>query len=179
MSHPVVIMVIVNVYRSTSSPLALATLDVRNLREARESNHLYDAVVTAGPDASEVRWDHWNHIVEEFEDVTDPAWGPQVAQIEALVDFGARQPGSILVHCHAGISRSTATAWGIAVARGATPLAALDDLMARHPVERGLGESRPFSPNLRIVEHLVTIFDDPTFLEIHDIRIGDDLDRWW
>ena len=172
-------MVIVNADGSTSSRVNTSTIDVRNIWEARDLHHLYDAVVTAGPAASDVRWGHWNHIVEEFEDVTSADWGPQLAQIEALVDFGARQPGSILVHCHAGVSRSTATAWGIAVARGLSPLAALDDLIARHPVGRSFDEPRPFFPNPRIVEHLVTIFDDPSFPEILRIRIGDGLEATW
>ena len=165
--------------RTPSSPPTVATLDVRNIHEAREVNHRYDAVVTAGPDASEVRWGHPNHVVEEFDDVTSAEWGPQLTQVEFLVSFGARQRGSILVHCHAGVSRSTATAWGIAMARGADPVVALTDLMDRHPLERDLRTPRPFFPNARIVDHLVAIFGDPTILDVYRARVGDDLDRWW
>lgn len=165
--------------RPSASPLAIATLDVRNIHEARECNHRYDAVVTAGPDASEVRWGHPNHVVEEFDDVTSADWGPQLTQVEFLVSFGARQSGTVLVHCHAGVSRSTATAWGIAMARGADPATGLADLMDRHPVDRDLRIPRPFFPNARIVDHLVAIFDDPSIRAVYLAEIGDDSDRWW
>lgn len=151
--------------------------DVRNIWESKQFNHQYDAVVTAGPEREEVNWGHFNHIVESFEDTTNPGWGPELAQIERLVTFGAAQTGSVLVHCHAGISRSTATAWGITIAHGLPPAEGLARLMHKHPTE-GRRTQRPFWPNRLIVEHLTDIFGDPEILDIYHDVIDDDWDAF-
>ena len=133
---------------------------IRNIEEAAELCHEFDAVITAGPEAYEVAgWDHPNHLVVSFDDVTDPRYpdAPRLEQIKNIVEWGAKQEGSLLVHCHAGISRSTSCAWGIAIAKGFNAKEALETLAEMHPDEGGWGQ-RTFRPNPLIVKHLETIF---------------------
>ena len=111
---------------------------IRNIEEAAELCHEFDAVITAGPEKYEVAgWGHPNHQVVSFDDVTNNR--------------------SILIHCHAGISRSTACAWGIAIAKGFDAKEALEKLAEMHPDDGGWGQ-RTFRPNALIVAHLETIF---------------------
>jgi len=125
---------------------------VRDLRTAAKIAHEYDTVVTAGPRDYEVEFGHHNHIVESFGDTTMGDRAPRLEQIERLVELGSAGNGSVLVHCHEGISRSTATAIGIMIARGADPRNAVRDLANAHPT------FHPFYPNRLIVSHLENIF---------------------
>jgi len=141
---------------STSTRLPI----IRNIEEAAEICHDFDAVITAGPRKHEVSgWCHPNHLVVSFDDVTSDLYGdaPRREHIQKIVSWGAAQTGSLLVHCHAGISRSTACAWGIAIARGFDPEDALETLAEIHPDDRGWGQ-RTFRPNPLIVKHLEAIF---------------------
>jgi predicted protein tyrosine phosphatase len=56
-----------------------------------------------------------NHLRLDVRDVSDPfdIGAPRRDQVEALLQFGQRLPpgGGVVVHCHAGISRSTAAAF--------------------------------------------------------------------
>ena len=143
-----------SVLTSTQLPI------IRNIEEAAELCHEFDAVITAGPDADEVSgWGHPNHVVVSFDDVTHDRYGnaPTLEQVRGIVEWGANQVGSTLIHCHAGISRSTACAWGIAIAKGFDPREALEKLAEMHPVEGRWGQ-RTFRPNPLIVKHLETIF---------------------
>lgn len=127
---------------------------ITNLREASSINGLYPAVITAGPSRREVQWAHPNHFVREFDDILDGPLAPTISDVEAMLEFAAKnQNCEILVHCHAGMSRSTATALGIAIQRGANPFDAYDALLARHP------SGRMFWPNDAIIAHLERIFD--------------------
>ncbi len=133
---------------------------IRNIEEAAELCHDFDAVITAGPDAYEVSgWGHPNHLIVSFDDVADPRYSdaPRLEQIKRIIEWGAKQEGSLLVHCHAGISRSTSCAWGIAIAKGVNAKAALDALLEAHPQDGRWGQ-RTFRPNSLIVSHLETIF---------------------
>ncbi len=133
---------------------------IRNIEEAAELCHEFDAVITAGPEKSEVSgWGHPNHLVVSFDDVTDNRYGdaPTLEQVRGIVEWGANQVGSILIHCHAGISRSTSCAWGIAIAKGFDAKEALEDLLEAHP-QAGRWGQRMFRPNSLIVSHLETIF---------------------
>ena len=112
-------------------------------------------------------------------DVANRLTGPRLEQVERLITFGAAQTGPVLVHCHAGVSRSTATAWGVAMASGLAPEVALDRLIAEHPVEHHLGVPRAFWPNELIVEHLAVILSDPTILDLHRERFRSELDPRW
>lgn len=126
---------------------------VRNLREARALAKLFPAVITAGPDLSEVRsFRHLNHAVETFWDVSHGEEGPTAEQVNRLLDFASLQDGPILVHCHAGISRSTATAIGVLIGRGWSPTEAIDNLRRVHP------RRRAFMPNSAILRHIENRF---------------------
>ncbi len=133
---------------------------VRNIEEAAEICHDFDAVLTVGPEKCEVSdWGHPNHLVVSFDDVTNDRYGdaPTLEQVRGIVAWGKDQVGSILIHCHAGISRSTACAWGVAIAKGFDAKEALETLAEMHPEDGGWGQ-RTFRPNPLIVKHLETIF---------------------
>lgn len=57
----------------------------------------------------------------DFDDTTSPreAGSPQVEHVHEILRFGQSVPeeGRLLVHCLAGVSRSTAAAWAILCAR--------------------------------------------------------------
>ncbi len=140
---------------------------VRNLEEAREQCLEYDAVLTAGPNAHEVSdFGHPIHKIVQFSDTMFQSnGGPTYDNVVELIEFGAGVP-KLLVHCHAGISRSTATAWGVAIANGNDPLEAFLYLKDKHPQEKrylGYGK-RPFAPNILIVKHLDKYFNLGTTL---------------
>ena len=55
------------------------------------------------------------HLKLRFHDITDPIPGylaPQVEHLEALITFGTtwNKAGPLIIHCYAGVSRSTAAA---------------------------------------------------------------------
>ena len=150
--------------------IALPT--VRNLVESRLINADFDAVVTSGPAEREVNWDHPNHRVWEFEDSED-SYGPKLAQVEEMIFWGA-QHDDILVHCHAGMSRSTATAWGICIAKGLDAKESLVALLDAHPSDAGYDDKRWFCPNGLLVRHMQVIFHDPTLMDIREEVLRDD-----
>ena len=135
---------------------------VRNLQEARLECMEYDAVITAGPYPDEVQFGHPIHKVVRFGDTTSlHAGGPTYENVCEMLEFGIGVP-KLLVHCHAGISRSTATAWGIAIGNGLNPLEAILQLKKSHPKDERMTfgwATRPFAPNRLIVEHLEKYFN--------------------
>ena len=138
---------------------------VRNLEEALTECLEYDAVITAGPQADEVSdFGHPLHKVVDFRDTSMlTSGGPTYENVCELMEFGIGVP-KLLVHCHAGISRSTATAWGVAIGNGVNPLEAFLQLKQNHPNERGFsgfrhGVQRTFAPNKLIVSHLEKYFN--------------------
>ena len=79
-----------SVLKSTALPI------ICNIEEAAELCHEFDAVITAGPEAFEVSgWDHPNHLVISFDDVTDPRYSdaPRLEQIGYIIEWGAKQEG--------------------------------------------------------------------------------------
>ena len=139
---------------------------VVNLNEARTLAQAgaYPSVITAGPTRDEVAdFGHPDHHVVEFDDVYDVRFGgPTLDDVRSMVEWAVGRD-RILVHCHAGISRSTATAWGICIAKGLDPEQSIAALRAAHPMVQtyaGL-EQRSFSPNELIVEHLEVLLDQP------------------
>lgn len=158
-----------------TSLLSLPT--VRSLEEAKRECHDYDAVITAGPYKDEVaNFRHPLHKVVEFRDTSfEEHGGPTFQDVVDLVEFGIGVP-RLLVHCHAGISRSTATAWGIAIGNGYDPLDALLALQEKHPTEESFYygyHKRPFSPNILIVKHLDKYFNlGTTLLELRDEHVS-------
>lgn len=152
---------------------------VRDIDESTYIAHEFGAVLTAGPSPDEVKWGHPNHRVWTFDDTTDMLRGPGHRTVAEMIEWGAAQD-DVLVHCHAGISRSTATAWGIAVARGADPLDSILALMEAHPREHGTGYKRTFAPNRLIVTYLEKIVGDNNLLEIRERVMWDDpYTRYW
>jgi len=142
--------------------------DIRSLEESRTECHNYGAVLTAGPSLEEVSdFGHPSHKVFEFKDTDWGPLAPKLSDVVGMLEWGTGKD-SLLVHCHAGISRSTATAWGIAISNGWDPEEALGQLIAKHPLDyyritvpadnRTERLRRPFSPNPLIVQHLESIF---------------------
>jgi predicted protein tyrosine phosphatase len=158
-------------YNAQNIPQGVANgviLPVRvvNLREARELARAgeYPAILTAGPTQGEVAdFGHPDHHVVEFDDVFDIRHGgPTLDDVRSMVEW-ALERERILVHCHAGISRSTATAWGICIAKGFDPEEAIVALKSAHPRVQTYGgmEQRSFAPNELIVAHLEVLLDRP------------------
>jgi len=156
--------------------IALPT--VRNIEEAESICYEFDAVITAGPTAMEVSWGHGNHGVWTFQDTTN-RYGPQLRHVEEMIEFGLDHT-DLLVHCHAGISRSTATAWGIAIARGADPEAAFVSLRRAHPLDEYDQTQRMFCPNRLLVEHLQVVLGNHDLVKIRQEYLADDPEtRFW
>jgi hypothetical protein len=157
--------------------IALPT--VRNLRETGLIGDQFGAVLTAGPEESEVRFGFDNHRVWSFDDIDSPPYGPSLYQVEEMLFWGAAQD-DLLVHCHAGMSRSTATAWGISIVRGADPREAFLGLLEAHPAEYDGSGRRWFCPNRLLVEHIQTVLGDSTLLDIrHELLRGDHRVSHW
>ncbi len=96
------------------------------------------------------------HKVLRFYDIEDPkqAASPARHHVRAGLDFARRQAGRrLLIHCHAGVSRSTALAYAILVDRQG----AVDD--ERRLLERIL-EVRPQAcPNRLMIRHADALLD--------------------
>lgn len=61
-----------------------------------------------------------DHLTLHFHDIVEPLEGhdpPGADHVAEALAFAARDDGPILVHCYAGVSRSTAMAYAIACAR--------------------------------------------------------------
>lgn len=133
---------------------------VSSIEEAKQWAQDFKSILTVGPQENEVNWGHKNHRVFTFGDTTVGHSAPTVHVIEEAIMWGKDQD-DLLVHCHAGMSRSTSTAWGISMARGADPLESFLSLKKAQPNDfwRTAKESTPrtFIPNRLIVKHLETI----------------------
>lgn len=140
-------------------PMALSMLTVCGLEElslhgARRVTHVLSIL---DPDIAEPQafaaYDRHHRTTLRFHDVLEPGPGlvrPEAAHVEAILAFGAEMAAGgedevhLLVHCHAGISRSTA---------------AMATLMAQHEPDRAaadifarLIEMRPKAwPNSRMI----------------------------
>ena len=92
-----------------------------------------------------------NHLRVSMDDITAPADGfvaPQRDHIEQFLAFGRRwdRTAPMVVHCYAGISRSTATAFAIACA--------LNPERDEAAIARKLRADSPTAnPNLLIITH--------------------------
>ena len=130
---------------------------VRGIEAADFLAHSYPAVITAGPSKHEVNWGHPNHHVETFGDTCDAGrnTAPRFRHVERMIDFGGENDGPILIHCHAGVSRSTATAIGVAIKRGLSPETAVRALADIHPATQW------FRPNRLILDHVEAYFNLP------------------
>lgn len=80
----------------------------------------------------------------------------------AVVAFArtARETDGLLVHCAAGISRSSAVLLGVLAARSTRdPIARLDDAVA-YSRERGWRDETPVRPNIRCVALLDAVIEE-------------------
>lgn len=99
------------------------------------------AALTAGHGAS--------HLTLIFNDIVEPREGlvaPDESHVRALIDFvqGWPQKAPLLIHCYAGISRSTAAAYIAALA--------LDRDMDEHRLAERLRRLSPSAtPNIRLI----------------------------
>lgn len=128
---------------------------VRSIEGAELLAADFPSVITAGPSPTEVNWGHPNHCIEKFNDTEDDSniAAPTQSQISKLIEFGSSNNDPILIHCHAGISRSTATAIGVSVSRGLSPEDAFEALIAVHPTDNR------FCPNSLILSHVELCLD--------------------
>ena len=111
-------------------------------RAARIKRRDWSGVLTfADPSQREVlrfhKWPHPEHQVIRCEDLDEPTAGfvtPTVDQVERVIEFGRKHAtGRLLIHCNAGISRSTAAGLAIladrlGAGREADALAAMIEL---------------------------------------------------
>lgn len=139
----------------------MRTVDIRNLEEARVLHPNYDAVVSVIENRRHVdKLGHPRHIVEVMGDFdrSMATWGkhnnqidefPRKEQFEQILGFVNSLPknAKILVHCAAGISRSTATGLGILANEGMEEEEAVRLLANKHP------RNRAFWPNDMILGH--------------------------
>jgi Predicted protein tyrosine phosphatase len=97
-------------------------VSVTTLNKARRKKRRYDAVLTIEDPGQRnpLRFHvapHPEHLVMKFEDVdfAEPTVAlPREEHVAAAIEFGRRhREGSVLVHCKAGIARSTALALAI------------------------------------------------------------------
>ena len=161
---------------TTSTPTTSVSSDllptVRNLDEARHICHQFTSVLTVGPRRSEVSdFAHPDHKIVTFDDISMPYDGyeaPTFEHVKDIVEWG-RGHSNLLVHCHAGMSRSTSSAWGIAIANGFDPQDAYDLLYRNHPVVQHRTSpfrsdrtsslvKRAFIPNELVLTHLEQLF---------------------
>lgn len=166
--------------RLLTRPEPLGGIELPTIRNIQESGILcefFGAVLTAGPTAQEVAYfGHPNHRVWSFGDTNHGVYGPQRAQVAEMLEWGSQQE-DLLVHCHAGMSRSTATAWGISIVKGADAYDSLVALYNSHPIDYD-GKPRWFCPNALLVHHIQNILGRNDLLDIrhevleHDERIS-------
>ena len=125
---------------------------VSNLAEAGKINHHFDSVISV-LSPGYLNFAHGDHLYVPMDDTADPRWGdaPTVDNIKTIVDWATPRvfdDNKILVHCYAGMSRSTATALGLCVLGGMDE----DDAWA-HVYEERPDLNRDFIPNPLILSH--------------------------
>lgn len=154
-----------NTLSPTSNSSEIDYVPVPRIRNLRESSLLcfdHQAVLTAGPLALEVDWGHPNHIVLEFDDTVDPfPDAPQMHHVEKIAEFSLQHNSSTpLIHCHAGMSRSTAAGIIYLLANDVDAALAVSTLASIHP------EGRTFSPNAQMILLAAELFSIPELPEL-------------
>ena len=153
---------VINESKTTSSLL------VQNVNEARQLHGEFDAVISVVSNPGSLKFVHPNHHREFFDDICeDFHWGrePRREHMERIHEFVCKQSEGMrfLVHCQAGISRSTATGLGVLATLGWDEDEAVARLADDHP------EGRPFWPNRLILKH---------FDALLGTRLGDAANRF-
>lgn len=128
---------------------------ITNILEARLLNETFDHVITAGPEPREVRFDHPSHLIVPFHDTLRLDWeGATEQDIAVILDWASdKKDESILIHCHAGMSRSTSTAIGILASWGYAEEEAWNIVKRSRPAQ-ALATSRSFIPNPLVLSHV-------------------------
>ena len=143
----------------TTLPISLHTicgLDELEGHGGRGVTHVLSILDPDWPDPEAFgAYDPHHRTVLRFHDAIEPAPGivlPEPEHVDTILDFGrslaggpAEREGHLLVHCHMGISRSTA-AMAMLLAQG-SPGEDEDSLLARLVEIRGQAW-----PNLRMIE---------------------------
>jgi predicted protein tyrosine phosphatase len=111
---------------------------VCNRKEAERDYRSYDAVISVIDQPAEI--DHPNHLEELFADLSEPIgdnW-PKKHNVENIIRFAKKIPNDskTLVHCGAGISRSTATAAVVMKVWGIGDEEIFETLISQHPKDR-------------------------------------------
>ena len=98
------------------------------------------------PDRPARTADYHQECFYDLEDMMDPAQGPSQEAVARILAYAAGfgSGDRVLVHCVAGISRSTAVAILVLVSHGMTPAAAFALVQRLRPA---------MSPNMLILEH--------------------------
>lgn len=117
---------------------------VRLRREwATKAIGLFDPDYGERPERSER---YHQECFHDLEDLTEPSQAPSLEAVARILHYAAdfRPDDRVLVHCVAGISRSTAVAVLVLIRHGAPPERAFSHI----------GRLRPaMSPNMLILEH--------------------------
>jgi predicted protein tyrosine phosphatase len=102
------------------SLLTICGLEELELHSTRSVTHVLSILDPEWPDPQAFQaYEAHHRTILRFHDAVEPRRGvvlPQVGHVEAILGFGralghdaeARDEGHLLIHCHAGISRSTA-----------------------------------------------------------------------
>lgn len=135
----------------------LPVIEITGASRARRIKRRFEAVITIEdpglPIGRRVRFHrtpHPAHLVLTFEDLDEPC--PPIitaseSHVMAAINFVRERPvGALLVHCHAGIGRSTAIALAIIADR-------LGPGHERRALEEMLHLQRRAVPNLLVVRH--------------------------
>ncbi|HEY1447543.1 MAG TPA: hypothetical protein VGF33_03335 [Caulobacteraceae bacterium] len=133
--------------------LTICGLEELALHRAAGVTHVVSILDPSWPEPAEFDlWDAHDRLVLRFHDVIDegPGWRPPEAEhVAAILRFGRGLPRDrqlhLLVHCHMGVSRSTAAA--ILLLAQHEPARDADDIVAQ------IVRRRPQAwPNIRIIE---------------------------
>jgi predicted protein tyrosine phosphatase len=126
---------------------------ISSLSEARKINHHFDSVLSVLHE-DHLGFTHKDHLHVSVDDITRP-WSeclvPSVDHARTIVEWATPRVADdhrILIHCHAGMSRSTASALALCVISGMTEDEAWEHAFASRPDPR-----REFIPNPLLLSH--------------------------
>lgn len=114
------------------------TIKVTDIKKAREMSKGFTHTVSLIDIGTKLFFRRSNHLILNFDDIDDDRVPgcPKLHHIQRILDFtkNLTNDDSLLVHCHAGICRSTAAAIGILVQHGVPPSTALQKIKAIRPL---------------------------------------------
>lgn len=132
----------------------MTTLDIyiTGLAEAKAINHHFDSVLSVLSEGY-LNFTHKDHLYVPMDDTANPTWhgSPTVDMARSILDWAQPRIADdhgILIHCYAGMSRSTASAIGICALAGMTEDEAWDHVFLSRP-----DIERDFIPNPLLLSH--------------------------